>query len=160
VNDLLFEGLLSRLELREPICWVPRVDYTRIGKGWWASLCVPDPELVYRRSHIFKGYGRTRRAALADLRHRLGKAEDLLRRARVLDLGGIAIDAVNDFTRIKMREDGFFRRIMPPTRLDTWQTPVRRQFAGWGPDGEATFRYVPGEATRYITPRMQSVRTL
>lgn len=25
-----------------------------------------------------------------------------------------AIDAVNDFTRIKMREDGFFRRIMPP----------------------------------------------
>src|SRR6516162_9955902 len=25
-----------------------------------------------------------------------------------------AIDAVNDFTRIKMREDGFARRIMPP----------------------------------------------
>ena len=25
-----------------------------------------------------------------------------------------AIDAVNDFTRTKMREDGFFRRIMPP----------------------------------------------
>jgi hypothetical protein len=25
-----------------------------------------------------------------------------------------AVDAVNDFTRIKMREDGFFRRIMPP----------------------------------------------
>jgi len=25
-----------------------------------------------------------------------------------------AIDAVNDFTRIKMREDGFFRHIMPP----------------------------------------------
>jgi len=25
-----------------------------------------------------------------------------------------AIDAVNDFTRVKMREDGFFRRIMPP----------------------------------------------
>jgi hypothetical protein len=25
-----------------------------------------------------------------------------------------AIDAVNDFTRIKMREDGFYRRIMPP----------------------------------------------
>jgi len=25
-----------------------------------------------------------------------------------------AIDMVNDFTRIKMREDGFFRRIMPP----------------------------------------------
>ena len=24
------------------------------------------------------------------------------------------LDAVNDFTRIKMREDGFFRRIMPP----------------------------------------------
>lgn len=28
-----------------------------------------------------------------------------------------AIDAVNDFTRIKMREDGFFRRIMPPLPL-------------------------------------------
>jgi len=25
-----------------------------------------------------------------------------------------AVDAVNDFTRTKMREDGFFRRIMPP----------------------------------------------
>jgi hypothetical protein len=28
-----------------------------------------------------------------------------------------AIDAVNDFTRIKMREDGFYRRIMPPLPL-------------------------------------------
>jgi hypothetical protein len=28
-----------------------------------------------------------------------------------------AIDAVNDFTRIKMREDGFFRKIMPPLSL-------------------------------------------
>jgi hypothetical protein len=26
----------------------------------------------------------------------------------------VAVDAVNDFTRIKMREDGFARRIMPP----------------------------------------------
>ena len=28
-----------------------------------------------------------------------------------------AIDAVNDFTRTKMREDGFYRRIMPPTPI-------------------------------------------
>ena len=28
-----------------------------------------------------------------------------------------AIDAVNDFTRTKMREDGFFRRIMPPLTI-------------------------------------------
>jgi hypothetical protein len=28
-----------------------------------------------------------------------------------------AIDAVNDFTRIKMREDGFARRIMPPLEI-------------------------------------------
>jgi hypothetical protein len=28
-----------------------------------------------------------------------------------------AIDAVNDFTRTKMREDGFFRRIMPPITI-------------------------------------------
>lgn len=28
-----------------------------------------------------------------------------------------AIDAVNDFTRTKMREDGFFRRIMPPVPI-------------------------------------------
>lgn len=28
-----------------------------------------------------------------------------------------AIDAVNDFTRIKMREDGFMRRIMPPLTI-------------------------------------------
>jgi hypothetical protein len=28
-----------------------------------------------------------------------------------------AIDAVNDFTRIKMREDGFYRRIMPPLTI-------------------------------------------
>ncbi len=28
-----------------------------------------------------------------------------------------AIDAVNDFTRTKMREDGYFRRIMPPLPL-------------------------------------------
>ena len=25
-----------------------------------------------------------------------------------------AVDAVNEFTRTKMREDGFYRRIMPP----------------------------------------------
>lgn len=28
-----------------------------------------------------------------------------------------AIDAVNDFTRLKMREDGFFRRIVPPLQI-------------------------------------------
>jgi hypothetical protein len=28
-----------------------------------------------------------------------------------------AIDAVNDFTRYKMREDGFFRRFMPPLQI-------------------------------------------
>ena len=28
-----------------------------------------------------------------------------------------AIDAINDFTRTKMREDGFFRRIMPPLAI-------------------------------------------
>jgi hypothetical protein len=28
-----------------------------------------------------------------------------------------AIDAVNDFTRTKMREDGFYRRIMPPLKI-------------------------------------------
>jgi len=28
-----------------------------------------------------------------------------------------AIDTVNDFTRIKMREDGFYRRIMPPVPI-------------------------------------------
>lgn len=29
----------------------------------------------------------------------------------------IAIDAVNDFTRTKMREDGFYRRILPPVQI-------------------------------------------
>lgn len=28
-----------------------------------------------------------------------------------------AIDAVNDFTRIRMREDGFYRRILPPLQI-------------------------------------------
>jgi hypothetical protein len=28
-----------------------------------------------------------------------------------------AVDSVNDFTRTKMREDGFYRRIMPPTPI-------------------------------------------
>jgi hypothetical protein len=28
-----------------------------------------------------------------------------------------AIDAVNDFTRTKMREDGFYRRVMPPLQI-------------------------------------------
>lgn len=28
-----------------------------------------------------------------------------------------AIDAINDFTRVKMREDGFLRRIMPPLQI-------------------------------------------
>jgi len=30
-----------------------------------------------------------------------------------------AEDAVTEFTRTKMREDGFYRRIMPPTRSPT-----------------------------------------
>lgn len=37
-----------------------------------------------------------------------------------LDTPGLqkqAIDAVNDFTRTKMREDGFYRRIMPPLTI-------------------------------------------
>jgi hypothetical protein len=29
----------------------------------------------------------------------------------------VAIDAVNDFTRVRMREDGFYRRIMPPLTI-------------------------------------------
>jgi hypothetical protein len=29
-----------------------------------------------------------------------------------------AIDAVNDFTRTKMREDGFYRKIMPPLKIE------------------------------------------
>lgn len=29
----------------------------------------------------------------------------------------VAVDAINDFTRLKMREDGYFRRIMPPLQL-------------------------------------------
>ena len=28
-----------------------------------------------------------------------------------------AIDAINDFTRIKIREEGFYRRIMPPISI-------------------------------------------
>ncbi len=28
-----------------------------------------------------------------------------------------AINAINDFTRIKMLEDGFFRRILPPLQI-------------------------------------------
>lgn len=28
-----------------------------------------------------------------------------------------AVDAINDFTRTKMREDGFFRKIMPPVQI-------------------------------------------
>src|SRR3954471_23887378 len=28
-----------------------------------------------------------------------------------------ALDAINDFTRDKMREDGFYRRIMPPLTI-------------------------------------------
>lgn len=32
-----------------------------------------------------------------------------------------AIDAVNDFTRVKMREDGFYRRIMPPIPIQNDQ---------------------------------------
>ena len=28
-----------------------------------------------------------------------------------------AVDAINDFTRTKMREDGFLRRIMPPLQI-------------------------------------------
>lgn len=28
-----------------------------------------------------------------------------------------AVDAINDFTRVKMREDGFLRRIMPPLQI-------------------------------------------
>lgn len=32
-----------------------------------------------------------------------------------------AIDAVNDFTRTKMREDGFYRRILPPVQISNDQ---------------------------------------
>lgn len=33
------------------------------------------------------------------------------------DLGREAADAVNAFTRMKMREDGFYRRILPPIQI-------------------------------------------
>ena len=32
-----------------------------------------------------------------------------------------AVDAVNDFTRTKMREDGFYRRVMPPLPISNDQ---------------------------------------
>ncbi len=34
-----------------------------------------------------------------------------------------AIDAVNDFTRTKIRQDGFYRRIMPPFPLTDGPLP-------------------------------------
>jgi hypothetical protein len=41
-----------------------------------------------------------------------------------------AIDAVNDFTRSRVREDGYYRRIVTPVftkdvdELKTWSTPI------------------------------------
>ena len=42
-----------------------------------------------------------------------------------------AADAVNAFTRLKMREDGFFRKIMPPvTMVCTWPTSPKSVATG------------------------------
>ena len=41
-----------------------------------------------------------------------------------------AIDAINDFTRTKMREDGFFRKIMPPLDVTNGELDT---FSGDGP---------------------------
>jgi len=40
-----------------------------------------------------------------------------VRWANIAGPGAAAIDALNDFARARMREDGFFRRILPPLRI-------------------------------------------
>lgn len=68
-------------------------------------------------------------------------AEDRQRQnARLLDqlFGGEqeAIDAVNAFTRVKMREDGFFRKILPPIQItnDHLDRAVLKTISQWGRD--------------------------
>jgi hypothetical protein len=43
------------------------------------------------------------------------------RRRRRPDEPNQALDAINDFTRMRMREDGFYRRIMPPITISNDQ---------------------------------------
>jgi len=43
--------------------------------------------------------------------------EELFERLSTPGMEKQAIDAVNDFTRTKMREDGFYRRVLPPLQI-------------------------------------------
>jgi len=87
-----------------------------------------------------------------------------------------AVDAVNDFTRTKMREDGFFRRIMPPVKISNDEldrqsdTPKPVKIIDKEPDSPAavsipfgtlpTSVYIKGPRyrvsfDRIVTPRFQ-----
>lgn len=131
--------------LYEPGYWRPRRRAIRVGKTWHVWLAVPRltpdgedlaPDLVVR------GTGRTVRAAAADMHRRLNRHGRLYRRALTIDMKARAGSAFNAFIRAKMREEGFARRIMPPIEVDELSREVKEVFAGWGPDGKATFKAV------------------
>jgi hypothetical protein len=76
-----------------------------------------------------------------------------------------AIDAVNDFTRTKMKEDGFYRRILPPVSIDrVTLTEAEAQAAAMGPITIPGVRRLPQDVSikgpryevkfdRIMTPR-------
>jgi hypothetical protein len=57
----------------------------------------------------------------------------------------MASDCVNDFTRTKMREDGFYRRIMPPTPIPNDQLDRQVPPTGydWGPNNTLIRKEAP-----------------
>lgn len=144
MNEAIFEWL-SRP--RPPRYWRPegRIDYARAGKAWHALLGVPrltpDGEDFAGWLRV-RGTGRTRKAAHSALRHQLNRHGGIYRLALTVDLERIFRDTVNDWTRRKMKEDGLFRRIMPPGPVDHAGRVLKKAFAGWGPDGKATFKMV------------------
>lgn len=44
--------------------------------------------------------------------------ETIFEQLRTPGMEKVAIDAINDFTRVRMREDGFYRRILPPLQIN------------------------------------------
>jgi hypothetical protein len=139
------EAIFAALADPEPLFWRPRRRAIKVGETWHVWLAIPrltpDGEDSLR-DLVVRGTGRTIRAAESDMRRRLNRHGRLYRLALTIDLRARAVGALNEFTRMKMKEGGILRRMMPMVPIDHVGRVLKEVFAGWGPDGKATFKVV------------------
>lgn len=120
--------------------WVSRVEYTRVGKTWWATVRIPRMwGCKWLPCVVCSGAGRTRKAATAECMREARKRLSY-RVALGRDLVAYASSAFCTFIGTKMREGGILRRIFLLVEVDRRGRELVNALAGRDP---RTDRHAP-----------------